>query len=235
MPLSPTWQDITIRLVLAAVASGLLGVNRGARGQPAGFRTTTLVGLAAAVAMVQMNLLLPVDGKTGSSFSVMDIMRLPLGILTGVGFIGGGTILRRGDLVTGVTTAATLWIVTVIGLCFGGGQIALGIGATLMSAATLWLFVWFDLRLRRRHRATVSIALDSMTAGIPDLNATILSLGYEARLRKRERRGDGAGQVFCFDISWRRAELAGPPLDLFAALDATYRVECFEMMAESEH
>jgi MgtC family len=52
-------------------------------------------------------------------------MRLPLGILTGVGFIGGGTILKRGDLVTGVTTAATLWLVTVIGLCFGGGQLAL--------------------------------------------------------------------------------------------------------------
>ena len=53
-------------------------------------------------------------------------MRLPLGILTGVGFIGGGAILKKGGSITGVTTAATLWIATVIGLCLGGGQLALG-------------------------------------------------------------------------------------------------------------
>lgn len=59
-------------------------------------------------------------------------MRLPLGILTGVGFIGAGCILKKDDLVRGVTTAATLWYVTVIGLCLGGGQLALGlIGALL--------------------------------------------------------------------------------------------------------
>jgi len=66
-----------------------------------------LVGLAASVAMIQANLLLPVAGKTSASFGVMDLMRLPLGILTGVGFIGAGAILKRGDLVTGMTTAAT--------------------------------------------------------------------------------------------------------------------------------
>lgn len=69
------------------------------------------------------------SGKTPESFAVMDLMRLPLGILTGVGFIGGGTILKKGDLVTGVTTAATLWLVTVIGLCLGGGQLALVLSA----------------------------------------------------------------------------------------------------------
>lgn len=83
------------------------------------------------------NILLPVDGKTATSFGTMDLMRLPLGILTGVGFIGGGAILRRGDLVTGVTTAATLWVVTVIGLCFSGGQLGLGIGTSVLVLFTL--------------------------------------------------------------------------------------------------
>ncbi len=59
-------------------------------------------------------------------------MRLPLGILTGVGFIGGGAILKHSDSIHRVTTAATLWFVTVVGLCFGGGQIGLGVsGANL--------------------------------------------------------------------------------------------------------
>ena len=78
----------------------------------------------------------------------MDLMRLPLGILTGVGFIGAGTILKRGELVTGVTTAATLWIITVIGLCFGGGQLALGSIATILSFIALWVFKWVDLVFR---------------------------------------------------------------------------------------
>jgi putative Mg2+ transporter-C (MgtC) family protein len=114
MPLSPTWSDIALRLALTMLASGIIGLNRGARGHAAGFRTTMLVGLAASVAMIQANILLPLSGKTPESFSVMDLMRLPLGIPTGVGFIGGGTIVKKGDLVIGVTTAATLWLVTVM-------------------------------------------------------------------------------------------------------------------------
>jgi putative Mg2+ transporter-C (MgtC) family protein len=81
-----------------------------------------LVCLAAAIAMIQTNLLLAVKGRTADSFVMLDLMRLPLGILTGMGFIGGGAILRRESLVLGVTTAATLWFVTVIGLCFGVGR-----------------------------------------------------------------------------------------------------------------
>jgi putative Mg2+ transporter-C (MgtC) family protein len=72
--------------------------------------------------MIQANILLPMEGKTSNTFAVMDVMRLPLGVLTGVGFIGGGAILKKGDLVTGVTTAAALWLMTIIGLCLGGGR-----------------------------------------------------------------------------------------------------------------
>src|SRR5215470_10584921 len=133
MPLTPDWTDIAVRLALTMLAGAIIGFNRGARGHAAGFRTTILVGLAASVAMIQTNILLPMTGKTSESFAVMDLMRLPLGILTGVGFIGGGTIVKKGDLVTGVTTAATLWLMTVIGLCFGAGQLLLGISGTLLA------------------------------------------------------------------------------------------------------
>lgn len=111
----------------------------------------------------------------------MDQMRLPLGILTGVGFIGAGTILRRGDLVTGVTTAATLWIVTVIGLCFGGGQLALGIAATAISFATLTVLRWLDLRVPRKQRAVLVIESDAASDTIASLAALIVPLGYGAK------------------------------------------------------
>jgi putative Mg2+ transporter-C (MgtC) family protein len=69
------------------------------------------------------------NGKPSDSFVVMDIMRLPLGILSGIGFIGAGAILKRGEMIVGLTTAATLWFVTVMGLCFGGGQTGLGLAS----------------------------------------------------------------------------------------------------------
>jgi putative Mg2+ transporter-C (MgtC) family protein len=100
MPLHPSWLDIAVRLALTMLAGAIIGFNRGARGHAAGFPTTILVGLAASVAMIQTNILLPLEGKTPSAFPVMDLMRLPLGILTGVGLIGGGAILKKGDLLT---------------------------------------------------------------------------------------------------------------------------------------
>src|SRR3979409_2300297 len=108
MPLTLTWQEIALRLVLAALEGLFIGFDRGEHGRPAGLRTTLLVCLAAAVTMIEANLLLDTRGKTPDAFATMDVMRLPLGILTGMGFIGGGAILRRDGFVLGVTTAATL-------------------------------------------------------------------------------------------------------------------------------
>ena len=92
MPFHPTWQDIALRLLMTVVAGALIGLDRESRGHAAGFRTTILVGLAACVAMVEANLLLSLSGKAADSFGAADVLRLPLGILTGVGFIGGGAI-----------------------------------------------------------------------------------------------------------------------------------------------
>src|SRR5690349_17800648 len=118
-----------------------------------------LVCLAASVATLMVNLLLPLAGRAPDAFVTLDLMRLPLGILTGVGFIGGGAILRRGDVVSGVTTAATLWFVTVVGLCFGGGQIRLGAITTALGAVVLWGLDWAELRLRARFHARLTVTL----------------------------------------------------------------------------
>jgi hypothetical protein len=127
------WGEIALRLGLTVLVGLIIGYNRSKHGKATGMRTTLLVCPAASAAMIQVNLLLPTAGRPAGSFVMNDLMRLPLGILTGVGFIGGGAILRRDDIVVGVTTAATLWLVTVIGLCIGGGQI--GLAATAIGLA----------------------------------------------------------------------------------------------------
>jgi putative Mg2+ transporter-C (MgtC) family protein len=99
MPTTLEWSDVALRLALTVLAGGLIGFDRGEHGRPAGLRTTLLVCLAAAFAMLLANALLPTSGKTQSSFVNFDVMRLPLGILTGIGFIGAGAIVRRHNLV----------------------------------------------------------------------------------------------------------------------------------------
>src|SRR3569833_888843 len=92
MPLSPSIADIVIRILLTVIASAAIGLERGERGLAVGLRSSLLVALAACFAMVLGNLLLNTVGKAPNSFVNFDIMRLPLGILSGVGFIGGGAI-----------------------------------------------------------------------------------------------------------------------------------------------
>ena len=233
MPLSPTWQDICVRLSLTMIAGAIIGFNRGARGHAAGFRTTILVGLAASVAMIQANILLPLAGKTPESFAVMDLMRLPLGILTGVGFIGGGTILKKGDLVTGVTTAATLWVMTVIGLCLGGGQLALGIAATALTVITLWILKWIDLNIPREHRAMMVVTAENAWSPMSDLPALLAPLKCRAHFRERRTSLDPAKAEFCFEVSWRRPEKSIPPFELLQRVSEHYPVMSFELTSEN--
>jgi putative Mg2+ transporter-C (MgtC) family protein len=231
MPLHPDWGEIALRLFLTVVAGGIIGLDRGTRGHAAGLRTSILVCLAASVAMIQANLLLPVSGKTAASFGVMDLMRLPLGILTGVGFIGAGTILRRGDLVTGVTTAATLWVLTVIGLCFGGGQLVLGIVATVLSVITITGLQWLDVRIPRRQRAILILESPATAAAILAVTELIATRGYLARFCRERRQRDAPTQLY-FEISWKQRETEGPPIDLVDLLTRSYEVVSFELAAE---
>lgn len=161
MPLEVSWADITLRLGLTVLVGMIFGYDRSTHGKAAGMRTTVLVALAASVAMIQMNLLLPTAGRPSGSFIMNDLMRLPLGILTGMGFIGGGAILRRGNIVAGVTTAATLWLVTVIGLCLGGGQIGLGLAATVLGLFALRVLAWVEGGLPQQRSARLDLEFDA--------------------------------------------------------------------------
>lgn len=158
MPFAVTWLDLTLRLAVALVAGMLIGLNRDESGNAAGLRTTLLVCLAACIAMIQVNVLLVQHGKPGDSFITLDLMRLPLGILSGVGFIGAGSILHRDGLVRGVTTAATMWFVTVIGLCAGGGQYTLAVAGTVLGLVVLRTLSQVERWVPRRRRVTLTLA-----------------------------------------------------------------------------
>jgi putative Mg2+ transporter-C (MgtC) family protein len=182
MPLSLGWPDIALRLALTLIAGALIGMDRDEHGRPAGMRTTILVCLAASLAMIMVNLELGTRGRASDSFVMLDLMRLPLGILTGVGFIGAGAILRGPDGVIGVTTAATVWFVTVIGLCFGSGEIALGLVGTAIALIVLSLLGRVERFIPRIHHAILTATISS-----PALEAELDRVLAEARVRIARR------------------------------------------------
>ena len=213
MPVLIDWPQIALRLFFTVLAGLIIGFNRGERGRPAGLRTTLLVCLAASLAMLQANLLMHTVGKSSDSFVVLDLMRLPLGILCGMGFIGAGTILRRGNLIQGVTTAATLWFVTVLGLCFGGGQIALGLAATIIGWLILTVLKYVESFMRQDKRGTLILRFHPAAAP-PDAQlqdqirrsgSSVISWGIAVDQPSHHR------QITC-EIRWRaRPDATLPP------------------------
>jgi putative Mg2+ transporter-C (MgtC) family protein len=203
MPVTLTYSEITLRLAFTALAGALIGLDRGEHGRPAGLRTTLLVCLAASVSMIQANLLMNSVGKAPDSFVVLDLMRLPLGILTGMGFIGAGAVIRRDGLVHGVTTAATLWFVTVIGLCFGGGQLLLGIAALVLAMLVLTVLRWFDTRKKQDQHATLSLTTDRDEPAKEQIVATVRNAGYKIKTSSVAYNNHIQQRELEFDLEWR--------------------------------
>ncbi|MGB7076170.1 MAG: MgtC/SapB family protein [Xanthobacteraceae bacterium] len=196
MPTELTWHELVFRLLDTLIAGAAIGFNRGEHGKAAGLRTTMLVCMAASLAMLQMNYLLPLSGRTADSFVMNDLMRLPLGILTGVGFIGGGAILRRGRLVTGVTTAATLWYVTVIGLCFGGGQVLLGWMATGIGLLVLWGLRRLEDYMPVEQRARLAVTIEAGGPPEREIRRQLAAAAIAVRDVNLTTHGDARTYVF---------------------------------------
>src|SRR6185312_11405433 len=179
MPINPAWTEISLRLLCALVTGAIFGLNRSEHGRAAGLRTSILVCLAACIAMLQVNVLLSLKGRAPDSFVMNDLMRLPLGILSGIGFIGAGAIVRRDNLVVGVTTAATIWFLTVLGLCFGGGQLALGIAGGAIGMLVLASLKPLEKYLRQDRQATLRIVMKETLSADLEIRALLQDDGYQ--------------------------------------------------------
>ena len=208
------WPEILLRLGLTVVAGTLVGVNRGEHGHPAGLRTTLLVCLAASLSMIQVNLLLDMDGRPANSFVMLDLMRLPLGILSGMGFIGAGAIVRKGDMVIGVTTAATLWFVTVMGLCFGGGQVILGLVALGLAVLILSGLKELERRVKQDFRGIVTLKLANAGPTDSEVTEKFEGNGFRIASWRVTYSRESQTRELNFRVRWRRVanDLQAPPL-----------------------
>lgn len=138
---------ILIRLTLALFMGALIGFERSYHGRPAGLRTHALVSTSTCLLMLltsfQWQLL---EGAPIDTIRT-DPTRMAQGIMTGIGFLGAGVIIRENLTVRGLTTATSIWMTASIGLVVGLGFFSAGIVATIMTLAILNLFGWFEKKL----------------------------------------------------------------------------------------
>ena len=151
--------DVVARALAALAAGSVIGLERAYRGRAAGMRTNALVCFGAALLVAAAELGMGEQRAGGG-----DPTRVIQGIVTGIGFLGAGVILQEGFSVRGLTTAASIWVVAAIGVLFGDGLYAAGVGATLLA--------WLSLEALRRVENRIPIhALVHCTIGFARQNA----------------------------------------------------------------
>ena len=163
--------ELLVQLLLAVLLGGAIGIERELKGKPAGLRTNVLICIAAVLFTMLSIRLSQGRGDPG---------RLAAQILTGVGFIGAGTILHTRGAVTGLTSAATIWVVTAIGIALGSGAYVEALGATVLVMLVLaGLGRFEDLLARQTTTSRLIIHARPQPNALQDLESVIRVTGLE--------------------------------------------------------
>lgn len=150
--------DILVRIIFSIILGSIIGLERELTNKSAGLRTQIMVCLGSCLFTI-----LSIYGFSTAVtlYPLGDPSRVAAQIITGIGFIGAGTVLRQGLTVTGLTTASTLWIVAAIGMACGCGQISLAVVSTILAVAILVLIRVIEMKLmpkNLKHMRKVKIA-----------------------------------------------------------------------------
>jgi putative Mg2+ transporter-C (MgtC) family protein len=157
MPLSNT--DLFLRLAVAIVLGGAIGWEREIREVPAGLRTHLLVSLASATFALVSFYVAYYQNYANNGLVRVDGARIASNIVVGMGFLGGGAIIRSGMSVRGLTTAASLWLTAAIGLAAGGGMLLLAVAATVISLFALSV-LRVTIEMPRKRHAHLHVRID---------------------------------------------------------------------------
>jgi len=193
MPELDSW-EILLRLALAAGLAGAIGAERELREREAGFRTHMLVGVGAALFTLVSAYAWSDWAFSTENGLVFDPTRIAAQIVTGIGFLGAGAIIRQGLSVRGLTTAATLWVVAAIGMAAGAGYYSAAVITTALALFSLWPLRIAAHSLFGRVRAAEGRLLVELE---PGASAADLLRAVE----------DESGEVEGFDLEERTASL----------------------------
>lgn len=171
---------ILVKILLAAIAGGLIGLERETHGRPAGLRTHLLVAAAACLMMIVSEAFYLKYGNLSADGVVrIDPSRTAAQIITGIGFLGAGVIIKEGFIVRGLTTAASLWMVAGIGMAFGVGLFGGGIIATVIALFSLLILKKLEPTLKKDRYLHLNVTAVSR----PDIYPALEKLFDEWGLR----------------------------------------------------
>ena len=150
---------ILSRLFLAMLAGGIIGLERAIHGREAGFRTHTLVCVSSSLLMLLMAYQWQLIPKEFIDTVRTDPTRMAQGIMTGIGFLGAGVIIKEGLTVRGLTTAASIWMTAAIGIVIGLGFYEAALYSTLITVVILSVFRWVESKIPSMKYAELSVRL----------------------------------------------------------------------------
>ncbi len=203
-------EELLLRLALGAVFGGLVGVERQMHGRPAGMRTHILV-CTAAVLLMEVSAYFHMLSPQDTAYVRVDPGRIAAGAITGIGFLGAGVIIKLGATVQGLTTAASLWMVSAIGL-------AIGVGLYVESSAALVITVFSLQVLRVVERKTphdiVKTVRVTARCDISEERINIILDHHRGRVLGIDYDSDSASGecVMLYKVAFRGRHAGTPPL-----------------------
>src|SRR6516225_6009695 len=172
--------SIPLKLVLAAVLGGIIGIEREIRDKPAGLRSNILI-------CVGSTLFMSISTKVAQLLGG-DPTRIAAQIISGIGFLGAGAVLQAHGFVLGLTTAATIWVVAGVGMAIGSGMYLVAIFATAMSLVTLYFLSFIEDKIQGRKSYSYSLVVSDLNQALASINRVLQESSVSAvsfNFRKR--------------------------------------------------
>lgn len=224
---------MVIRLVVAAILGGIVGIERGSGDRPAGFRTHILVCVGSALFMLVS--LYGFDDVTPKAQMEEDIgqrrdsARIAAQVVSGIGFLGAGTILHEGLTIRGLTTAASLWMVSAIGLAVGSGMYFLSTVATLIMLITLVTFHDWEKRFAatsRNDRRFIRVVTNNYDDAITDVTGYLSLNGVQ--IKSLNVKKDKLRSKLIIEMYLKLGKTAPDGLDIMSGLQSVEGVVSVE-------
>ena len=202
---------MVLRVLLAVGLGAALGLEREIDNQPAGFRTHILVCLGAALfGLISIHAFAPFEATRNSTDVQIDVTRVASQVVVGVGFLGGGAILKYGASIRGLTTAASMWVAAAIGLAVGLGYYWAAVAVTIAALVSLTGFRPFRAWVRRRFGRRIETVSFRLQPGV-EPSGVVDALNGMSGVNVRNLQVDSSGEAIEIAVSLKTD--AQVPLD----------------------
>ena len=191
--------ELIARIAVGTVLGGVIGYERDLHGRPAGLRTHMIVALAASTFMVISTYFVFFQHYTHEDLVAVDTSRIAASIVTGIGFLAGGAILRTGANVQGLTTAAGLWLVAAIGMASGAGMYFIAGTVTFIGIISLTVLRRFEDKNDRLLRRRISLVLGEQGT-VAEVSGRLAQIGAVVSAVEYDRKFDDKKLTVTLDV-----------------------------------